>query len=44
MADLKAASPAVFAAVQNPGLTPELRTTAAKYVIVEKAEKILTEN
>jgi len=38
MADLKAASPAVFSAVQNLGLTLEPRTTAAKYVIVDRKE------
>ncbi len=39
MADLKAASPAIFTAIQNLGLTLEARTTSANYLIVDKADR-----
>jgi uncharacterized protein (TIGR03435 family) len=40
LAELKAASPAVFTAIQSLGLSLDPRTTTAKYVVVEKAEKV----
>lgn len=43
MADLKAAAPAVFTAVQGLGLSLDARTTGAKYLVVEKAERVAVE-
>ena len=40
MPELKAASPAVFSAVQDLGLALEARTTPATWVVIEKAERI----
>lgn len=40
MAELKSASPAVFTAIQDLGLSLDARTTRAKYVVVDKAERI----
>jgi uncharacterized protein (TIGR03435 family) len=44
MADLKAASPAIFTGIQGLGLALETRTTSASYVVVVKADRTPTGN